>query len=61
LLCILQKIAKINNEIRIDSEAALPLKLTGKEIKIELEEVKECFEAYENIDCRSHNKNPTIY
>lgn len=51
-----KKINTLNNEIWIDADGILMLKLTGKEIEMELEEVKECFEAYKTLGCGPHNK-----
>ncbi|MBA3681610.1 MAG: hypothetical protein H0W73_10675 [Bacteroidetes bacterium] len=52
----LKKINTLNNEIWIDDDGILMLVLTGKEIEMELEEVKECFEAYKTLGCGPHNK-----
>lgn len=51
-----KKINTRNNEIWIDEEGLLRLKLTSKEVEMELDEVKECFEAYKTLGCGPHNK-----
>ncbi len=51
-----KKINTRNNEIWIDENGLLRLKLTSREAEMEIEEVKECFEAYKMLGCGPHNK-----